>query len=46
MGFDQCCVRCDYLDICGEPEFMERMEAKYHECDGEWFFSGQVLLVG
>ncbi|KAF3444817.1 hypothetical protein FNV43_RR14510 [Rhamnella rubrinervis] len=22
---------CDYLDICGEPEFMERMEAKYHE---------------
>ncbi|PKI38728.1 hypothetical protein CRG98_040841 [Punica granatum] len=22
---------CDYLDICGEPEFMEQMEAKYHE---------------
>ncbi|KAL5739194.1 hypothetical protein ACOSP7_028115 [Xanthoceras sorbifolium] len=22
---------CDYLDICGEPEFMERMEGKYHE---------------
>ncbi|XP_011098692.1 probable mitochondrial saccharopine dehydrogenase-like oxidoreductase At5g39410 [Sesamum indicum] len=22
---------CDYLDICGEPEFMERMEALYHE---------------
>ncbi|XP_009596572.1 probable mitochondrial saccharopine dehydrogenase-like oxidoreductase At5g39410 [Nicotiana tomentosiformis] len=22
---------CDYLDICGEPEFMERMEMKYHE---------------
>ncbi|XP_042486823.1 probable mitochondrial saccharopine dehydrogenase-like oxidoreductase At5g39410 [Macadamia integrifolia] len=22
---------CDYLDICGEPEFMERMEAIYHE---------------
>ncbi|KAK7273354.1 hypothetical protein RIF29_14403 [Crotalaria pallida] len=21
---------CDYLDICGEPEFMERMEANYH----------------
>lgn len=21
---------CDYLDICGEPEFMERMEAEYH----------------
>lgn len=21
----------DYLDICGEPEFMERMEAKYHD---------------
>uniref|UniRef100_A0A7N1A6U2 Saccharopine dehydrogenase NADP binding domain-containing protein n=1 Tax=Kalanchoe fedtschenkoi TaxID=63787 RepID=A0A7N1A6U2_KALFE len=27
------CVRagCDYLDICGEPEFMERMEARYGE---------------
>jgi short subunit dehydrogenase-like uncharacterized protein len=22
---------CDYLDICGEPEFMERMEVKYHK---------------
>ncbi|XP_027352457.1 probable mitochondrial saccharopine dehydrogenase-like oxidoreductase At5g39410 isoform X2 [Abrus precatorius] len=22
---------CDYLDISGEPEFMERMEAGYHE---------------
>lgn len=22
---------CDYLDISGEPEFMERMEANYHE---------------
>lgn len=22
---------CDYLDICGEPEFMETIEAKYHE---------------
>ncbi|KAL2523064.1 putative mitochondrial saccharopine dehydrogenase-like oxidoreductase [Forsythia ovata] len=22
---------CDYLDICGEPEFMEKMEAMYHE---------------
>ncbi|KAL0343840.1 UNVERIFIED_CONTAM: putative mitochondrial saccharopine dehydrogenase-like oxidoreductase [Sesamum angustifolium] len=22
---------CDYLDICGEPEFMETMEALYHE---------------
>ncbi|KAK6128850.1 hypothetical protein DH2020_037416 [Rehmannia glutinosa] len=22
---------CDYIDICGEPEFMERMEALYHE---------------
>ncbi|XP_030952261.1 probable mitochondrial saccharopine dehydrogenase-like oxidoreductase At5g39410 [Quercus lobata] len=22
---------CDYLDICGEPEFMERVEAKYGE---------------
>lgn len=24
-------VRCDYLDICGEPEFMEQTEMKYHE---------------
>ncbi|KAK9116588.1 hypothetical protein Sjap_015535 [Stephania japonica] len=24
-------VGCDYLDICGEPEFMERMEWIYHE---------------
>ncbi|KAJ4707374.1 Saccharopine dehydrogenase [Melia azedarach] len=22
---------CNYLDICGEAEFMERMEVKYHE---------------
>ncbi|KAK9683889.1 hypothetical protein RND81_10G172500 [Saponaria officinalis] len=22
---------CDYLDICGEPEFMERVEAEYDE---------------
>lgn len=22
---------CDYLDICGEPEFMERMEVKHHD---------------
>ncbi|GJV05239.1 hypothetical protein Tco_1338808 [Tanacetum coccineum] len=22
---------CDYLDICGEPEFMERMEAVYYD---------------
>ncbi|CAI8591866.1 unnamed protein product [Vicia faba] len=22
---------CDYLDICGEPEFMERMESDYHD---------------
>ncbi|XP_043707569.1 probable mitochondrial saccharopine dehydrogenase-like oxidoreductase At5g39410 [Telopea speciosissima] len=22
---------CDYLDICGEPEFMERMEVLYHD---------------
>lgn len=21
---------CDYLDICGEPDFMERMEASHH----------------
>ncbi|CAI0453908.1 unnamed protein product [Linum tenue] len=27
------CVQagCDYLDICGEPEFMERMEFVYHD---------------
>lgn len=23
-------IRCDYLDICGEVEFMEKMEAEYH----------------
>ncbi|CAL1392207.1 unnamed protein product [Linum trigynum] len=22
---------CDYLDICGEPEFTERMEVNYHD---------------
>ncbi|MFS8031882.1 hypothetical protein Hanom_Chr17g01551121 [Helianthus anomalus] len=22
---------CDYLDICGESEFMERMVAIYHQ---------------
>lgn len=22
---------CDYLDICGEPEFIERMEASFHD---------------
>ncbi|KAF9626496.1 hypothetical protein IFM89_034430 [Coptis chinensis] len=22
---------CDYLDICGEPEFMEKMEVRYHD---------------
>ena len=22
---------CDYLDICGEPEFMEKTEASYHQ---------------
>ncbi|KAM7267772.1 hypothetical protein ACFE04_009938 [Oxalis oulophora] len=27
------CVQtgCDYLDICGEPEFMERTELNYHQ---------------
>ncbi|KAF8408164.1 hypothetical protein HHK36_007306 [Tetracentron sinense] len=25
----------DYLDICGEPEFMEKMESIYHEKAGE-----------
>lgn len=24
-------VGCDYLDICGEPEFMETVEVQYHE---------------
>ncbi|KAI5432155.1 hypothetical protein KIW84_036050 [Lathyrus oleraceus] len=26
---------CDYLNICGEPEFMERMESDYHDRAGE-----------
>ncbi|GAA0138482.1 hypothetical protein LIER_42609 [Lithospermum erythrorhizon] len=36
-GVVSACVEmgCDYLDICGEPEFMERMEALYHEKAGE-----------
>jgi hypothetical protein len=21
---------CDYIDLCGEPEFMARMKLKYH----------------
>lgn len=31
------CVQsgCDYLDICGEPEFMERMEAYYGDMAAE-----------
>ncbi|WCJ25649.1 Saccharopine dehydrogenase [Euphorbia peplus] len=32
---------CDYLDICGEPEFMERMEASYHEKGVE---SGSLVI--
>ncbi|XP_021721460.1 probable mitochondrial saccharopine dehydrogenase-like oxidoreductase At5g39410 isoform X2 [Chenopodium quinoa] len=24
-------TRTDYLDICGEPEFMEKMEVQYHD---------------
>ncbi|XP_071705505.1 probable mitochondrial saccharopine dehydrogenase-like oxidoreductase At5g39410 [Rutidosis leptorrhynchoides] len=29
----EACVEagCDYLDVCGEPEFMERMESVYHD---------------
>ncbi|KAL8546015.1 hypothetical protein ACS0TY_005939 [Phlomoides rotata] len=29
----EACVEagCDYIDICGEPDFMERMEVMYHE---------------
>ncbi|XP_022144422.1 probable mitochondrial saccharopine dehydrogenase-like oxidoreductase At5g39410 [Momordica charantia] len=34
---------CDYLDICGEPEFMERMEAEYHERAVE---SGSLVVSG
>lgn len=26
---------CDYLDICGEPEFMERTEADHHRAGAE-----------
>ncbi|MED6124250.1 hypothetical protein PIB30_057239 [Stylosanthes scabra] len=32
---------CDYLDISGEPEFMERMEAKYHDRAAE---SGALVV--
>ncbi|PSS30482.1 Mitochondrial saccharopine dehydrogenase-like [Actinidia chinensis var. chinensis] len=32
---------CDYLDICGEPEFMERMEAAYHEAAAK---SGSLVI--
>ncbi|XP_020970708.1 probable mitochondrial saccharopine dehydrogenase-like oxidoreductase At5g39410 isoform X2 [Arachis ipaensis] len=32
---------CDYLDITGEPEFMERMEARYHESAVE---SGSLVV--
>ncbi|CAN4079423.1 unnamed protein product [Withania somnifera] len=32
---------CDYLDICGEPEFMERMEVKYHDKSKE---SGSLVV--
>ncbi|KAF5480246.1 hypothetical protein F2P56_001009 [Juglans regia] len=32
---------CDYLDICGEPEFMERMEAKYGEKAAE---TGSLII--
>ncbi|KAA0053797.1 putative mitochondrial saccharopine dehydrogenase-like oxidoreductase [Cucumis melo var. makuwa] len=34
---------CDYLDICGEPEFMERMEAKY---DGRAVETGSLVVSG
>lgn len=34
---------CDYLDICGEPEFMERMEAEYDEKAVE---SGSLVVSG
>ncbi|QHO17241.1 putative mitochondrial saccharopine dehydrogenase-like oxidoreductase [Arachis hypogaea] len=34
---------CDYLDITGEAEFMERMEARYHESAME---SGSLVWVG
>ncbi|KAL5101357.1 hypothetical protein RYX36_005684 [Vicia faba] len=34
---------CDYLDICGEPEFMERMESDYHNRAYE---SGSLVVSG
>ncbi|CAK9322701.1 unnamed protein product [Citrullus colocynthis] len=34
---------CTYLDICGEPEFMERMEAEYDEKAVE---SGSLVVSG
>eukprot|EP01094_Clydonella_sp_ATCC50884_P023936 TRINITY_DN5877_c1_g2_i1.p1 TRINITY_DN5877_c1_g2~~TRINITY_DN5877_c1_g2_i1.p1 ORF type:complete len:458 (-),score=94.71 TRINITY_DN5877_c1_g2_i1:39-1340(-) len=33
---------CHYLDICGEPQFLESMEAKYHETA----LSEGVVVVG
>lgn len=24
-------ARTDYIDLCGEPEFMQQMTLKYHE---------------
>ncbi|XP_058736414.1 probable mitochondrial saccharopine dehydrogenase-like oxidoreductase At5g39410 [Vicia villosa] len=34
---------CDYLDICGEPEFMERMESDYHNRAYE---TGSLVVSG
>ncbi|KAE8651206.1 hypothetical protein Csa_000763 [Cucumis sativus] len=41
----EACVEtgCDYLDICGEPEFMERMEAEYDKMAVE---KGSLVVSG
>ena len=31
IHFSDCSLRTDYIDLCGEPEFMQRMTLKYHE---------------
>ena len=33
----------DYLDLCGEPEFIEAMEMKYQEAAGN---SGSIVISG
>ncbi|KAF9613704.1 hypothetical protein IFM89_010146 [Coptis chinensis] len=38
----------DYLDICGEPDFMEKREVRYHEKKVEAYFSleSEKSIVG